>query len=58
VSEYIIQDSSIALPGLKTEDILQFLSLSASLTSGLPSAIGENNLVQQFRQWLINKYSL
>jgi Uma2 family endonuclease len=58
VSEYIIQDSSIALPGLKTEDILQFLSLSASLTSGLPSAIGENNLVKQFRQWLINKYSL
>jgi Uma2 family endonuclease len=43
-SEYIIQDSSIALPQLKTTDILQFLSLSTS--------IGENNLVKQFRQWL------
>jgi Uma2 family endonuclease len=43
-SEYIIQDSSIALPGLKTVDILRFLSLSTS--------IGENNLVKQFCQWL------
>jgi Uma2 family endonuclease len=43
-SEYIIRDSSIALPQLKTADILRFLSLSAS--------IGENNLVKQFRQWL------
>jgi Uma2 family endonuclease len=43
-SEYIIQDSSIALPQSKTADILQVLSLSAS--------IGENNLVKQFRQWL------
>jgi Uma2 family endonuclease len=43
-SEYIVRDSSIALPGLKTEDILRFLSLSIS--------IGENNLVKQFRQWL------
>ncbi|WP_309741934.1 MULTISPECIES: Uma2 family endonuclease [unclassified Chamaesiphon] len=43
-SEYIIRDSSLALPQLKTADILQFLNLSAS--------IGENNLVKQFRQWL------
>lgn len=43
-NEYIMQDSSIALPLLKTADILQFLSLSAS--------VGENNLVKQFRQWL------
>jgi Uma2 family endonuclease len=43
-SEYIIRDSSIALPRLKTTDILRFLSLSAST--------GENNLVKQFRQWL------
>jgi Uma2 family endonuclease len=43
-SEYVIRDSSIALPRLKTTDILRFLSLSAS--------IGENNLVKQFRQWL------
>jgi Uma2 family endonuclease len=43
-SEYIIRDSSIALPRLKTTDILRFLSLSTS--------IGENNLVKQFRQWL------
>jgi Uma2 family endonuclease len=44
-SEYIIQDGSIALPLLKTADILRFMSLSTS--------IGENNLVKQFRQWLI-----
>ena len=43
-SEYIIRDSSIALPRLKTGDILRFLSLSQS--------IGENNLMKQFRQWL------
>jgi Uma2 family endonuclease len=43
-SEYIIRDSSIALPGLKTVDILRFLNLSTS--------IGENSLVKQFRQWL------
>jgi Uma2 family endonuclease len=43
-SEYIMRDRSIALPRLKTTDILRFLSLSAS--------IGENNLVKQFRQWL------
>jgi Uma2 family endonuclease len=43
-SEYVIRDSSIALPRLMTADILRFLSLSAS--------IGENNLVKQFRQWL------
>ncbi len=43
-SEYTIRDSSIALPRLKTADILRFLNLSAS--------IGENNLVKQFRQWL------
>jgi Uma2 family endonuclease len=43
-SEYIIRDNSIALPQLKTADILRFLSLSIS--------IGENNLVKQFRQWL------
>jgi Uma2 family endonuclease len=43
-SEYIIRDSSIALPRLKTTDILRFLSLSTS--------IGENSLVKQFRQWL------
>jgi Uma2 family endonuclease len=43
-NEYIMLDRSIALPLLKTEDILRFLSLSAS--------IGENNLVKQFRQWL------
>jgi Uma2 family endonuclease len=49
-SEYMLRDSSIALPGLKTVDILRFLSLSTS--------IGENSLVKQFRQWLINKYSL
>ncbi len=42
--EYIIKDSSIALPLLKTADILRFLSLSTS--------IGENNLLKQFRQWL------
>jgi hypothetical protein len=29
---------------LRTEDILRFLSLSASM--------GENSLVKQFRQWL------
>jgi Uma2 family endonuclease len=45
-NEYIMQDSSIALPLLKTADILRFLSLSTS--------IGENNLVKQFRQWLRN----
>jgi Uma2 family endonuclease len=50
--EYIMCDKSIALPLLTPEDILRFLSLSASLTFGLPSAIGENNLVKQFRQWL------
>jgi Uma2 family endonuclease len=43
-NEYIMLDRSIALPLLKTEDVLRFLSLSAS--------IGENNLVKQFRQWL------
>jgi Uma2 family endonuclease len=43
-SEYLTQDRSIALPILRTEDILRFLSLSVS--------IGENNLVKQFRQWL------
>jgi Uma2 family endonuclease len=43
-SEYLTQDRSITLPILRTEDILRFLSLSAS--------IGENNLVKQFRQWL------
>jgi Uma2 family endonuclease len=43
-NEYTIQDSSIALPLLKTLDILRFLSLSVS--------IGENSLVKQFRQWL------
>ncbi len=43
-SEYVIRESSIALPRLKTGDILRFLSLSQSL--------GENNLVKQFRQWL------
>jgi Uma2 family endonuclease len=43
-SDYIMRDRSIALPLLKTADILQFLSLSAS--------IGENHLVKQFRQWL------
>ncbi|PSB57808.1 Uma2 family endonuclease [Chamaesiphon polymorphus] len=43
-SEYVIRDSSLALPRLKTEDILRFLSLSVSM--------GENNLVKQFRQWL------
>lgn len=43
-SEYIIRDSSIALPRLKTTDILRFLSLSAST--------GENSLVKQFRQWV------
>jgi Uma2 family endonuclease len=43
-SEYIMRDRSIALPLLKTADILRFLSLSTS--------IGENNLVKQFRQWL------
>lgn len=51
-NEYVIRDSSIALPRLKTTDILRFLSLPTSLTSGLPSAIGENNLMKQFRQWL------
>jgi Uma2 family endonuclease len=45
-SEYIMQDRSIALPILRTEDILRFLSLSAS--------IGENSLIKQFRQWLIS----
>jgi Uma2 family endonuclease len=45
-NEYIMQDRSIALPLLKTADILRFLSLSTS--------IGENNLVKQFRQWLRN----
>jgi len=45
-NEYIMQDRSIALPLLKTVDILRFLSLSTS--------IGENNLVKQFRQWLRN----
>lgn len=43
-NEYIMLDRSVALPLLKTADILRFLSLSAS--------IGENNLVKQFRQWL------
>ena len=43
-SEYIMQDRSIALQILRTEDILRFLNLSAS--------IGENSLVKQFRQWL------
>jgi Uma2 family endonuclease len=43
-SEYIMQDRSIALPILRTEDILRFLSLSVS--------IGENSLIKQFRQWL------
>ena len=43
-NEYIMRDRSIALPLLKTTDILRFLSLSTS--------IGENNLVKQFRQWL------
>jgi Uma2 family endonuclease len=43
-SEYLSQDRSIALPILRTEDILRFLSLSVS--------IGENSLVKQFRQWL------
>jgi Uma2 family endonuclease len=43
-SEYIMRDCSIALQILRTEDILRFLSLSAS--------IGENSLVKQFRQWL------
>jgi Uma2 family endonuclease len=43
-NEYIMLDRSVALPLLKTEDNLRFLSLSAS--------IGENNLVKQFRQWL------
>jgi Uma2 family endonuclease len=51
-NEYIMLDRSVAIPLLKTADILRFLSLSASLTSGLPSAIGENNLVKQFRQWV------
>lgn len=43
-NEYIMLDRSVALPLLKTADILRFLSLSVS--------IGENNLVKQFRQWL------
>jgi Uma2 family endonuclease len=43
-NEYVIRDSSVALPRLKTADILRFLSLSTST--------GENNLVKQFRQWL------
>jgi Uma2 family endonuclease len=43
-NEYIMLDRSVAIPLLKTADILRFLSLSAS--------IGENNLVKQFRQWL------
>jgi Uma2 family endonuclease len=43
-SEYLSQDRSITLPILRTEDILRFLSLSASM--------GENSLVKQFRQWL------
>jgi Uma2 family endonuclease len=43
-NEYIMLDRSVTLPLLKTEDILRFLSLSAS--------ISENNLVKQFRQWL------
>ncbi len=43
-NEYIMLDRSVALPLLKTADILRFLNLSAS--------IGENNLVKQFRQWL------
>ncbi len=43
-SEYTIQDNSSALPQLKMEAILRFLSLSTS--------IGENSLVKQFRQWL------
>lgn len=43
-NEYLMQERSIALPLLKTADILRFLSLSTS--------IGENNLVKQFRQWL------
>ncbi len=43
-SEYVIRDRSIALPILRTEDVLRFLSLSVS--------IGENSLIKQFRQWL------
>ena len=45
-SEYIMQERSIALQILRTEDILRFLNLSAS--------IGENSLVKQFRQWLMS----
>ena len=43
-NEYITRGRSIALPLLKTADILRFMSLSAS--------VGENSLVKQFRQWL------
>ncbi|AFY91513.1 Uma2 family endonuclease [Chamaesiphon minutus] len=43
-NEYVIRDSSLALPRLQTADILRFLSLSTS--------IGKNNLVKQFRQSL------
>jgi Uma2 family endonuclease len=49
-SKYIVQDRSIALPLLKTEDMLHFLTLQPSM--------GENHLIRQFRQWLRNRRSL
>lgn len=42
--EYVPQERSIAIPFLKTEDILRFLPLRGTM--------GETSLVKQFRQWI------
>lgn len=52
--QYKICDQSIALPLLKASDITRFLELRFSKQE-TQTAVGENSLVKQFRQWLKSK---
>ncbi|NJR62265.1 MAG: Uma2 family endonuclease [Cyanobacteria bacterium CRU_2_1] len=49
--QYKICDQSVALPLLKANDITRFLELRFPKQE-MQSAVGENSLVKQFRQWL------
>ncbi|GAB4160518.1 MAG: Uma2 family endonuclease [Cyanobacteria bacterium J069] len=49
--QYVVSDRSAALPQLTAADLNRFLSLRFSKDKTQP-AIGENNLVKQFRLWV------
>ena len=52
---YEIVERSAALPMITAQDLMRFVELRFTHGDAARSAVSENNLVRQFRQWLRNQ---